>query len=194
MMFRTLSYFVRSETYHIPHACALFAVAAVTAAGLDVALDSPGTFTLFAPTNAAFGKVPSDIVNKLLDPVWQPQLMDLLLYHALDDVVLSKDLVDGSEVSMLNGEDVVINLDPARINDDSKILVDDGLVDILASNGVIHAIDTVLAPASLSNNIVDIAAGDDAFSTLVAAVTAAGLVDDLSGEGPFTVFGEYMLC
>lgn len=123
--------------------------------------------------------------------------MDLLLYHALDDVaLLSTDLSDGLEVTMLNGEDVVIDLDPARINDESNILVDDGLVDILASNGVIHAIDTVLAPASLNNNIVDIlAAGDDAlFSTLVAAATAAGLVDDLSGEGPFTVFGEYMIC
>ena len=149
---------------------------------------------MFAPTNAAFGKVPAEIVNKLLDPVWQPQLMDLLLYHALDDVVLSTDLADGLGVTMLNGEDVVINLDPARINDDSIILVDEGLVDILASNGVIHAIDTVLAPTSLSNNIVDIAAGNDAFSTLVAAVTAAGLADDLSGEGPFTVFGEYMTC
>jgi uncharacterized surface protein with fasciclin (FAS1) repeats len=149
---------------------------------------------VFAPTNAAFGKVPAEIVNKLLDPVWQPQLMDLLLYHALDDVVLSTDLADGLGVTMLNGEDVVINLDPARINDDSIILVDEGLVDILASNGVIHAIDTVLAPTSLTNNIVDIAAGNDAFSTLVAAVTAAGLADDLSGEGPFTVFGEYMIC
>jgi hypothetical protein len=123
--------------------------------------------------------------------------MDLLLYHALDDVaLLSTDLSDGLEVTMLNGEDVVIDLDPARINDESNVLVDDGLVDILASNGVIHAIDTMLAPASLSNNIVDIlAAGDGPFSTLVAAATAAGLVDDLSGEGPFTIFGEYyMIC
>ena len=172
----------------------MFAVAAVTAAGLDGALDGAGTFTVFAPTNAAFGKLPAEIVNKLLDPLWQPQLMDLLLYHALDDIFLSADLADGMGVNMLNGEDIVINLDPARVNDDSKILVDEDLVDILASNGVIHAIDTVLAPTSLSHNLVDIAVKIEKHSTFVAAVTAAGLADDLSGEGPFTIFGECTVC
>lgn len=93
-------------------------------------------------------------------------------------------------VPTLNGENITINLDPPRINEDSMIITD-GLVDIEADNGVIHGIDNVLAPKSLTSNIVDIAAGNNAFSTLVAAVTAAELVDALSGEGPFTVFGEY---
>ena len=189
-----LSNFVRATNIDLPCAHAMFAVAAVTAAGLDGALDGAGTFTVFAPTNAAFGKLPAEIVNKLLDPLWQPQLMDLLLYHALDDIFLSADLADGMGVNMLNGEDIVINLDPARVNDDSKILVDEDLVDILASNGVIHAIDTVLAPTSLSHNLVDIAVKIEKHSTFVAAVTAAGLADDLSGEGPFTIFGECTVC
>merc|ERR1712157_253182 len=62
------------------------------------------------------------------------------------------------------------------------------LVDIEADNGVIHAIDSVLTPPSVSNNIVDLAVGDPNFSTLVAAAQAAGLAEALSGEGPFTVF------
>ena len=91
----------------------------------------------------------------------------------------------------VNGEEITVNLDPPRINDNSNILIDAGLVDIEADNGVVHGIDSVLTPASISQNIVDIAAGNDAFTTLVAAVTAAGLVDALSGDGPLTVFGTY---
>ena len=91
-----------------------------------------------------------------------------------------------------NGEEITINLDPPRINDNSNILIDAGLVDIEADNGVVHGIDSVLTPASISQNIVDIAAGNDAFTTLVAAVTAAGLGDALSGDGPLTVFGTFI--
>merc|ERR1712176_743532 len=69
-----------------------------------------------------------------------------------------------------------------------NILIDAGLVDVMASNGVIHAIGSVLTPTSLTSNIVDIAAGNDMFSTLVAAVKAGGLADALMGEGPLTVF------
>lgn len=62
---------------------------------------------------------------------------------------------------------------------------------ILYNSGVIHGIDTVLVPSSVTSTIVDKAAdSSDVFSTLVAAVTEAGLVDVLSGDGPFTVFGE----
>ena len=88
----------------------------------------------------------------------------------------------------LNGEDVTINLDPLRINNESNILTD--LIDINADNGVIHGIDTVLAPASFASNVVNALVGNGRFSTLVTALTAAGLVDTLSGEGPFTVFGK----
>ena len=145
---------------------------------------------MFAPVDSAFEALPEDLLAKLLDPVWQPQLQDVILYHALGNEVDSSMLSDGLTATTLNGEDIVINLDPARINDYSNILIDDGLVDVDASNGIIHGIDAVLVPTSVESNIVDIAAGNEDFSTLVAAVTAGGLVEALSGEGPLTVFGE----
>ena len=105
---------------------------------------------------------------------------------------MSSDLTDGMETQAVNGENITIILNPPRVNEDALLLIDDGLVDIEASNGVIHAISNVLLPTSATSNIVDIAASNPDLSTLVAAVQAAGLVDALSGvEGPLTVFGKY---
>lgn len=163
-------------------------ITAVDAAGLADTLSGNGTYTLFAPPNAAFDKLPAELVEKLLDPTWLPQLKDVLLHHVLPTEVRSTDLADGITATTVNGEDIVINLDPPRVNEVSNILIDDGLVDVEADNGVIHGVDSVLTPASISNDIVDIAAGNEVFSTLVAAVTAAGLVDALKADGPITVF------
>lgn len=163
--------------------------AAVDAAGLADTLGGNGTFTVFAPPDSAFAKLPADLVTKLLDPTWSPQLQDVLLYHVLGSEVFSTDLAEGLMAPTVNfqKDKITVSLDPPSI-DESVILIDDGLVDIEASNGVIHAIDSVLTPPSISNSIVDVAVGNEDFSTLVAALTAAGLVDTLSGEGPFTVF------
>lgn len=152
-------------------------------------LSGEGTFTVFAPIDAAFEALPEGLLDKLLNPTWQPQLADVILYHALGTIVTSSMLSDGLTATTLNGEDIVINLDPARVNDNSNILAPD-LVDISADNGVIHGVDALLVSTSVTSNIVDIAAGDEIFSTLVAAATAAGLVEALSGDGPLTLFGE----
>lgn len=164
--------------------------AAIDAAGLTDVLSGDGTFTVFAPPNTAFDALPEGAVDKLLQPEWIYHLQDVLLYHALGSVVESTDLSDGLEADTLNTESITINLDPPRVNDMSNILVDEGLVDIEADNGVVHAVDAVLLPTSVTSSIVDIAAGNEDFSTLVAAVQAADLVDALSGEGPLTVFGK----
>jgi transforming growth factor-beta-induced protein len=162
--------------------------AAVDAAGLDGVLSGDGTFTVFAPPNAAFDALPDGVVAKLLKPEWIFQLQDMITYHALGSEVRSGDLSDGLEAETLNGETVVVNLDPPRVNENAEILIDAGLVDVEATNGVIHGVSNVLLPTSATSNIVDIAAGNPDFSTLVAAVQAAGLVDALSSDGPLTVF------
>merc|ERR1719401_80199 len=157
--------------------------AAVDAADLsDVLSTGDGPYTVFAPDNSAFNKLPSSLLTKLLSPVWQPQLQDVILYHALGSEVLSSDLSDGLVAATLNyqANTLSINLDPPRVNGDSKILIGAGLVDLKADNGVVHGVDTVLTPPSISNNIVDTAVGNDNLSTLVSAVVAAGLVMTIS--------------
>lgn len=157
-------------------------VAAVDAAGLAGALSDPDTLTLFAPRNPAFAAI-QDTVDKLLDPTWQPQLADLLSYHLLPSVVTSSDLVDGATATTLNGEDVVVRLDPARVNDAEIVAAD-----AEAGNGVVHVVDAVLTPTSVTSSVVDLAIATPELSTLVEAVVAAGLAEALSAPGPYTVF------
>ncbi len=164
-------------------------VAAVTAADLAETLSNDGLFTVFAPTDAAFEKLPEGTVEALLEDI--PGLTDILLYHVVSGRVLADDVVNLSEVETLLNENVNIRADHGAVFiNDSQVLI----TDIIADNGVIHVIDTVLLPpeeeaeAESLGTIVDIAAADDRFETLVAALQAAELVESLSGEGPFTVF------
>lgn len=157
-------------------------VQAVQAAGLAETLAGDGPFTVFAPTDDAFAKLPAGTVEALLsDP---EQLKNILLYHVVSGKVMSEQAASLSEAEMLNGEKVTIKSDMGKLMiNDSQVV----LADIEASNGVIHVIDTVLLPPQKAT-IVDIAKEDGRFTTLLAAVEAADLVDTLNGEGPFTVF------
>ena len=163
------------------------AVAAVDAAGLKSILDNPGQeSTLFAPTNAAFDKLPDGLVVKLLDQEWQPQLVDLLKYHMVAGKVMAANVTNGMTVKALNEEELIIRVNKTVVVDKGNATV--VAADVVASNGVIHALDAVLAPTSVTSSLVDIVAADeDTFSTLVAAVNAADLAETLSGEDPFTV-------
>ncbi len=121
--------------------------AAVLTAGLEGTLSGPGPFTVFAPTDAAFDLLPAGTVEGLLeDP--SGALTDVLLYHVLEGQVLSTDLSDGIMPLTLNGENVAvsINADGVFIND-AKVSV----VDIVTDNGVVHVIDAVLIPETLSS-------------------------------------------
>ncbi|GIV64676.1 MAG: hypothetical protein KatS3mg045_2015 [Bellilinea sp.] len=164
-------------------------VAAVQAAGLVETLAGEGPFTVFAPTDEAFAKLPAGTIEELLKPENKQQLTDILLYHVVPGKVMAADVVNLSEAETALGEKVSIKVE------DGKVFINDAqviLTDIEASNGVIHVIDTVILPPSMTTeapkDIVDIAVADGRFKTLVAAVQAAGLVDTLKGEGPFTVF------
>ncbi|NIM94983.1 MAG: fasciclin domain-containing protein [Anaerolineales bacterium] len=156
-------------------------VAALTAAELAEALKGEGPFTVFAPTDDAFAALPEGTVEALLADI--PTLSNILLYHALGEKLMAADVLASEQAQTLQGQYVefMTEMDKALV-DDAEIII----TDIEASNGVIHVIDAVILPES--RDIVDIAAEDGRFETLVAALQAAGLVDALKGEGLLTVF------
>lgn len=162
-------------------------VAAVQAADLVDTLSSDGPFTVFAPTDAAFAKLPAGTLDDLLKPENKQMLTDILLYHVVSGNVLAADVANLTEAQTVLGKNVAVKVDGGKvfINDAEVILTN-----IQASNGVIHVIDTVILPPAEEKamDLVDIAAADGRFTTLVAAVEAAGLAETLKGEGPFTVF------
>lgn len=164
-------------------------VAAVQAAGLAETLSGEGPFTVFAPTDDAFAKLPEGTVEALLADI--PQLTDILLYHVVPGKVMAADVVslDGQMAdTALEGKQIAVAIDGDKVllNEDVMVVI----TDIEASNGVIHVVDTVLLPPADTSDktIVEIAVEDGRFTTLVAALQAADLVETLSGEGPFTVF------
>ncbi|PKO02424.1 MAG: beta-Ig-H3/fasciclin [Chloroflexi bacterium HGW-Chloroflexi-5] len=157
-------------------------VAALQAAGLVETLQGAGPFTVFAPTDEAFAKLPAGTVEDLLKPENKDKLVQILTYHVLSGKVMAAD------AAQLTSAETVATLPLTIKNDMGKVMINDAtvvLADVTASNGVIHVIDTVLLPPS---DIVDTAVADGRFTTLVAAIQAAGLVDTLKGTGPFTVF------
>ncbi len=157
---------------------------AVGEAGLVETLQGEGPFTVFAPTDAAFDALPEGTLDALLaDP--DGLLTDILLYHVVPGFALSSDLMDGQELITVNGESVTvtINGDGVFINDAQVIIAD-----LIADNGVVHVIDAVLLPPAEPFTVVDIILASPIHQTLATAVAAAGLVETLQGEGPFTVF------
>lgn len=153
-------------------------VAAVQAAGLEDALRGDGPYTVFAPTDEAFAALPDGTLDALLaNP---ERLARILKYHVVQGKVMASDVVALESAETLLGQPVSIDAsDGVRIGDADVVKTD-----VKASNGVIHVIDSVLIP----KNIVGLAKSAGSFTTLLAAVEAAGLADVLSGDGPYTVF------
>ncbi|MDB4587574.1 fasciclin domain-containing protein [bacterium] len=161
--------------------------AALVAAGLDEALNGAGPFTVFAPTDDAVATALEGLGITVEMFLASPMLEAILSYHAASGTVMSADITDGMMVTMLNGQDITINVtaDGVIINNSAMVT----LADITADNGVVHVIDAVLLPAPPSNTtVVDIIVDSPDHTVLEAAVIAAGLADDLSAAGPFTVF------
>lgn len=118
-------------------------VAAVKAGDLVDVLKGEGPFTVFAPTNEAFAKLPAGTVENLLKPENKAQLVAVLTYHVVPGKVMSSDLKDGMKAKTAQGGEVTISLK------DGKAMVNGATVtaaDIEASNGVVHVIDTVILP------------------------------------------------
>jgi len=157
--------------------------AALGAADLVGALKGPGPFTVFAPSDDAFAKLPAGTVETLLKPENKAKLAAILTFHVVKGKVMAADVVKIKGAETLNGQRVDVKVDGSTVSIDSSKVV---TADIACSNGVIHVIDTVLMPAT--ENIPAVADKAGKFKTLLAAVKAAGLVETLSGPGPFTVF------
>ena len=160
--------------------------AALGAADLVETLKGEGPFTVFAPTDDAFAKLPEGTVESLLLPENLEQLKSILLYHVVSGKVLASDVVTLTSAETVLGEDVTIKVEDGKVflNDTVEVII----TDVEASNGVIHVIDSVLLPPAKLSDIVDTAVADGRFTTLAAALGAADLVETLKGEGPFTVF------
>jgi uncharacterized surface protein with fasciclin (FAS1) repeats len=192
-------------------------VAAVQAAGLVDTLKGEGPFTVFAPTDAAFAALPEGTVDALLaDP--EGALTQILLYHVVPGKVMSTDLSDGLEAVTVQGEPVTFTLadGSAMVNDANIVAADietsNGVIHVIdtvilppsivaaaeeaaaaeateaTAEATAEAMPEAAAAEAPAADIVDTAVAAGNFNTLVAAVQAAGLVDALKGEGPFTVF------
>ena len=157
--------------------------AALEAADLVDALTGDGPFTVFAPTDEAFKKLPEGTVENLLKPENKDKLRAILLYHVVPG---------NADAKTVTGQDVWATLNGQRIDVSTRydrVMIDNARVtqaDVKASNGVIHVIDSVIMPET--RNIPQVAEAAGSFGTLLAAAKAAGLVETLSGPGPYTVF------
>src|SRR5437764_5116792 len=124
-------------------------VAAVKAAGLVNTLESKGPFTVFAPTNAAFGKLPAGTVDNLVKPENKATLSKILTYHVVAGKLAASDLTEGKQLKTVEGEQLTIK------KSDGKVMIIDSkgnssivtIPNVNQSNGVIHVVDTVLMPS-----------------------------------------------
>jgi uncharacterized surface protein with fasciclin (FAS1) repeats len=156
-------------------------------AGLVDTLTTAGPFTVFAPTDAAFAKVPKATLDALAaDPA---KLKAVLLYHVVPGRVTAADVVKLTSAKTAEGRSVAIKVT------NGSVFVGGAQVttpDVEASNGIIHVIDSVLIPkqatATKPKTIVQTAVAAGSFKTLASLLKMAGLVGALQGKGPFTVF------
>ena len=160
-------------------------IQAAQKAGLAEYLSTTDGITVFAPTDAAFEALLTDLGATSLDEIPVADLTNILLYHVIGSKAMSTDLQSGylPTLSKLGDNSISMYINFANgvaINKNIKVTT----ADVLAKNGVIHVVDKVILPPS----VVNIALDNDNFSILVQAVVKAGLVDALNGAGPFTVF------
>lgn len=162
-------------------------VEALTVTGLDGALSNKSaSLTVFAPTNQAFADLLDELGVSGLSDVSKETLTSILLYHVVGETKISSSLSSGYYNTLSDGAvsntnaSLYLDMENGMINNRAKITQ----TDVRADNGVIHVINKVILPQS----VVDFAVNNSTFSTLVAALAKAELVETLKGEGPFTVF------
>jgi transforming growth factor-beta-induced protein len=160
-------------------------VQALAMAELVYVLNGSGNFTVFAPTNAAFTALFSELGISGIDALTKETLTPILLYHVLGTEAKSSMISTGyySTLSPAQGSTLSLKVDVSsgvKLNKTTNVTT----ADVDVKNGVIHVIDRVLLPPT----VVDLALANDSFSILVQAVVKANLVSALSANGPFTIF------
>lgn len=156
-------------------------VAALQEADLVDALSGDGPFTVFAPTNAAFEALLVDLGITAEQLLSQSMLADVLLYHVVEGEVLSSALTEGMEATTLNGEKITFTLDGGAKVNGSVI----SAVDIEATNGVIHVIDTVIIPENFV--YVDLNEDEELPDTSASSLILLGLASLVAGSGALFV-------
>lgn len=157
--------------------------AALKATGLVETLQGKGPFTVFAPTDEAFSRLPEGTVETLLKPENKNRLIAVLTHHVVPGKLLTADVMKRQAAATINGQRVNLKVDKGTVRVDGATVV---TADIVCSNGVIHVIDRVILPAT--DTIPQTAEMAGTFKTLLAAAQAAGLMDVLAGDKPLTVF------
>jgi uncharacterized surface protein with fasciclin (FAS1) repeats len=163
-------------------------VKALTTGKLVTTLEGKGPFTVFAPTNEAFARIPADKLAQLLGN--QVLLDKLLEYHVLSGSFAMRDLMSAKVIRTLEQDDVIVRSmgNVIKVNNADVVTAD-----VEATNGVVHVVDRVLVPPNFpitlySEDIVELAESQPDFSTLVHALVVGKLTDTLSRQGPYTVF------
>jgi uncharacterized surface protein with fasciclin (FAS1) repeats len=125
-------------------------VAAVKAAGLVETLKAAGPYTVFAPTNAAFDKLPAGTVNSLVQPDMKPMLTKILTYHVVPGRFTASDLKNGQVLTTVEGEQLTVmkSGNSVMLKDAKGGMSNVTIPNVISSNGVTHVIDTVLMPAN----------------------------------------------
>jgi uncharacterized surface protein with fasciclin (FAS1) repeats len=156
--------------------------AALAAAGLVETLKGAGPFTVFAPGDEAFAKLPKGTLEALLRPENKAVLVELLQYHVVGGRVPADAVVKLAGAESLNGQRLAVLVEEGGVRIAGARVVK---TDIACTNGVIHVIDSVLMP--VRTDLVELARGAGMFATLLAATEAAGLAETLASGGPFTL-------
>ena len=157
---------------------------------LVATLSGPGNFTVFAPTNDAFAALLSTIGQNNIDNVPEPVLRSLLQYHVVSSGAVFSNQLAAGNVATVNGESIAVTTSGGiRLNGSTSVAT----ADVRASNGVVHIIDGVLVPPSISrfvNTVVEPAYFNKSFTTLIAAVSAASpsILNTLLNSSKKTLF------
>lgn len=157
----------------------------LTEAKLLETLQGKGPFTVFAPTDEAFSKMPKETVVDLLKPENREKLQSILTFHVIAGSVDLSGALSAGQATTVQGAPLTVKFAEGSVRINEANLVN---ADIKCSNGVIHVIDSVILPPKPANDLASVAEKAGSFKTLLAAVKAAGLMEVLTGDQALTVF------